>query len=113
VFDSGELGRLSELFTEDVVFDATAEGVPLMHRMDAIVEAAQSFDRIPLAHHITNVLVTGIDGDTATVRTKVLQTFDGGRGFSGTYEETLTRTPSGWRIARHVYRAARSPVAAE
>lgn len=112
VFDSGELTRLEELFTADVVFDATAEGVPLMHGIEAILTAAQSFEHIPLAHHITNVLVEDVNGDTATVRAKVLQTFSGGRGFSGTYHETLSRTADGWRISRHVYRSAGPPVAA-
>ncbi|HTX07882.1 MAG TPA: nuclear transport factor 2 family protein [Solirubrobacteraceae bacterium] len=112
VFDDGQLDRLGELFTDDVVFDATADGVPLMHGIGAIVAAAQGYDRHPLAHHLTNVLLTAIDRDTATVRAKVLQTFDGGVAFSGVYDDTLTRTAGGWRISGHAYRSARPTVAA-
>jgi 3-phenylpropionate/cinnamic acid dioxygenase small subunit len=108
VMDDRDWARLPDLFTEDCVFDATALGVPLMEGHAAIAQTTESSPAAPLAHHVTNVFVTEIAGDRATVRAKALGTYSGGRAFSGDYEDTLVRTPAGWRIRSRLNRPSRA-----
>jgi 3-phenylpropionate/cinnamic acid dioxygenase small subunit len=108
VMDDRDWDRLSDLFSEDCVFDATALGIPLMKGHDAIAAATESSPAAPLAHHVTNVYVADIDGDIATVRAKALGTYAHGRAFSGDYEDTLVRTPAGWRIRSRLNRPSRA-----
>jgi 3-phenylpropionate/cinnamic acid dioxygenase small subunit len=107
--DDRDWERFTELFTEDVVFDATALGVPLMVGIEAIIGSTRSSPQTPLAHHVTNVLVESIEGDTARVRAKALGIYSKGRAFSATYDDVLVRTETGWRIANRVNRPAARP----
>ena len=53
VFDEGELDRLGELFTADVVSDASAFGQEPMHGIEAIRSATLALgDRNSVAHHV-------------------------------------------------------------
>ena len=105
VRDDRDWERLAELFTEDCVFDATALGVPLMLGHQAIADTTESSPMAPLAHHVTNVFVAECSGERARVRAKALGLYAKGRAFSGDYDDTLVRTPAGWRIQRRVNRA--------
>lgn len=96
--------RLTEVFTPDCVFDATALGVPLMAGVEAIAEIASSSPQQPLAHHVTNVLVESSNGEEARVRAKAIGIYAKGRAFSGEYDDTLIRTAAGWRISGRVNR---------
>lgn len=104
VMDDRDWDRLGDVFTEDVVFDATALGVPLMDSWAAIIEATETSPATPLAHHATNVFVERVDGDTAAVRAKAIGIYSGGRAFSGDYRDTLVRTEAGWRIRHRLNR---------
>ena len=104
VMDDRDWTRLGDLFTADCVFDATALGVPLMEGHEAIAEATETSPATPLAHHVTNVFIESVDGDTATVRAKALGIYSKGRAFSGDYRDTLVRAGAGWRISRRVNR---------
>jgi len=57
--------RLTEVFTPDCVFDASALGVPLMTGVESIAEIAGSSPQQPLAHHVTTSWSTA---STATRR---------------------------------------------
>ena len=107
VMDDRDWARLADLFTEDCVFDATALGVPMMSGRDAIALATESSPATPLGHHVTNVYVSAIDDDMATVRAKAIGTYSRGRAFSGVYEDRLVRTAGGWRIAHRLNKPAR------
>ena len=109
LMDDRAFERFGELFTGDCVFDATALGVPLMNGIDAVIESTRSSPQTPLAHHVTNVYVERIDGDRARVRAKAIGIYSKGRAFSGTYDDTLLRTPDGWRIAHRVNRPVGAP----
>jgi 3-phenylpropionate/cinnamic acid dioxygenase small subunit len=109
VMDDRDWSRLPDLFTEDCVFDATALGVPVMAGWDAIAVSTESAPMAPLAHHITNVYVAGIDGDSARVRAKAIGTYSRGRAFSGDYDDTLVRVDGGWRIRHRLNRPSRKP----
>jgi ketosteroid isomerase-like protein len=100
--DAGELQRLDELFTSDAIYDVTALGQSTLHGIDAFRAASEAFaddERNPVAHHVTNIIVTeGVDGG-ATVRSKGIGVLHDGRAGSVTYNDRVTRTPDGWRIA--------------
>ncbi len=111
LFDEGELDRLDELFTADVVYDASDFGQAPMHGIDAIRTAALALgDRNPVAHHVTNIVVTPIDGDTASVRSKGFGVAQNGTIGSVTYVDRVSRTATGWRIAHRQIHARRRPL---
>jgi hypothetical protein len=111
LFDEGELDRLDELFTVDVVYDASDFGQEPMHGIDAIRSGALALgDRNPVAHHVTNIVVTPIDDDTASVRSKGLGVTHDGKTGSVTYLDTVSRTPAGWRIHHRLIQARRQPL---
>lgn len=106
VMDDRNWARLTDVFTEDCVFDATALGVPLMEGVEAIAEVSSTTPQAPLAHHVTNILVESIEDGKASVRAKALGIYSKGRAFSGTYDDTLRKTPAGWRISHRVNKPA-------
>jgi hypothetical protein len=100
--DSRELYRLDELFTPDAVYDVTALGQGTVQGIDEFRALSQSFAddaRNPVGHHVTNIVVTeGVDG-SAHVRSKGIGVLRDGRTGSVVYEDRVTRTAHGWRIA--------------
>ncbi|HZX03765.1 nuclear transport factor 2 family protein, partial [Kribbella sp.] len=91
LFDEGELDRLDELFTDDVVYDVTELGSDVLVGIDAIRDAALRLGAgNPLAHLVTNVVITGIvDEDTATVRSKGTAVLADRGCISTTYVDTV------------------------
>lgn len=112
LFDEGQLDRLDELFTSDVVYDVSDFGQGVLHGIDAIREAALALgSRNPLAHHVTNIVVTGSgDENTATVRSKAIAIMGDGRCGSATYLDTVCRQPGGWRISHRKIIPRRVPL---
>jgi 3-phenylpropionate/cinnamic acid dioxygenase small subunit len=98
--DEGAFERLGELFTADVRYDVSAFGAGRLEGRDAIEAAGRALgDRNPVGHHVTNVLVSRLDGDRAQARSKGLGVMTDGTVGSVGYEDELRRTPEGWRIA--------------
>ncbi len=91
----------SELFTDDGVFDFTL-GPPVQGR-DALRQFVKGIpdDR----HHVTTNEIIELDGDRATVRAYALVTKESPPVISslGEYEDTLSRTPEGWRFAHRTF----------
>jgi hypothetical protein len=111
LFDEGELDRLDELFTSDVVYDVRDFGLEPLHGIDAIRAAAVALgEASPLAHHVTNVVITGVDADTAEARSKGLGVLDGGGVGSVTYIDTVHRGAQGWRVSHRTVLARRVPL---
>jgi SnoaL-like domain len=111
LFDEGELDRLDELFTPQAVYDVSDFGQEPMRGIAAIREAALALgDRNPVAHHVTNVVVTPVDENTARVRSKGLGVTSAGSVGSVTYLDTVERTPAGWRISHRRVEARRRPL---
>jgi ketosteroid isomerase-like protein len=109
--DEGQLDRLDELFTPDVVYDASAFGQEPMRGVAAVRSAALALgDRNPVAHHVTNVVVTAVDERTAIVRSKGLGVGADGSVGSVTYLDTVVRTDDGWRISHRAIRPRRTPL---
>ena len=108
--DTGQLERLSEVFTYDVVYDLTAMSGPTLHGVQAVSEAAQRLgDRNPVAHLVTNTVVT-VDGEHVLARSKFLGVQRDGSVGSGVYDDELRRTPDGWRIALRSVSLRREPL---
>jgi SnoaL-like domain len=71
LFDGGHLSRLGEIFTPDVVYDMSAVGVGTFEGMETIRSAALRLGPgNPIAHHVTNVVITGEDDGTVTALSK-------------------------------------------
>lgn len=99
--DGGELDRFDELFTVDARYDVSALGHGTVHGLAALQELCRAFaddERNPVGHHVTNVVV-GADAGEVTVRSKGLGVLRDGRTGSVTYDDRVTRTAAGWRIA--------------
>jgi len=117
VFDNGELDRLDELFTSDIVYDAsefTGEPIPGIDndmRIAAVAGAALALgDRNPLGHHVSNIVVTEKTDSEAEVRSKGIGVMTDGRSVTVTYEDIVVRTPDGWRIRRRKLIPRRKPL---
>ncbi|MEU1996744.1 nuclear transport factor 2 family protein [Nocardia gamkensis] len=111
LMDAGELDRMDELFTPDVVYDLTELGFGELRGITALREAALALgDANPVGHHITNVLITQNDAGTVVVRSKGIGiNADGGCG-SVTYEDVVVRESAGWRISYRKVVPRRAPL---
>ena len=100
--DDGDLGWngwdvLSEIFTEDAIFDMDAVNFGVLSGLAAI-KSAMSKGVHPLGHHVTNLVIEQQDDDHATCRMKLIAILADGRASTGTYSDRLVRTHAGWRI---------------
>jgi hypothetical protein len=110
LFDGGHLDRLGEIFTPGVVYDMSAVGVGAFEGIEAIRSAALQLGAgNPVAHHVTNVVITG-DGDSVTALSKGLILMADGTVASVTHLDTLRRQDGGWRISRRVISPQRTPL---
>ena len=111
LFDGGHLDRLGEIFTPDVVYDMSAVGVGTFEGIEAIRSAAlQLGPGNPVAHHVTNVVISGERNDLATALSKGLMLRGDGTLASVTHLDTLRRHDGGWRISRRVISPQRAPL---
>jgi hypothetical protein len=111
IFDGGHLYRLEEIFTPDVIYDMSPVGVETFIGIEAIRSAAQKLgEGNPIAHYVTNVVITSEEDDLATVRSKGLMLMANGTFGSVTHLDTLRRHDGGWRISRRVILPQRTPL---
>jgi len=71
--------------------------------------ALQLGDANPVAHHVTNIVVSEQDGQV-TARSKFLGIRKDGTVGSGTYDDVIRRTPDGWRVASRRVSLRREPL---
>ena len=110
LFDGGHLDRLGEIFTPDVVYDMSAVGIGMFEGIETIRSAALHLGAgNPIAHHVTNVVITG-DGDSVTALSKGLVLMADGTFASVTHLDTLRCHDGGWRISRRVISPQRTPL---
>jgi hypothetical protein len=111
LIDAGELDRLDELFTRDVVYDVSDFTGESLIGLEAIRQAALALgERNPLGHHVTNVVITEEGKDDVTAQSKGIGVNSDGTSGTVIYEDTMVRTAAGWRISRRRVRARRSPL---
>jgi len=105
IFDADEVDRAEELFTADAVYDMSRAGLGVFNGVDVIRAAAAKMSQsghAPLAHFLTNIVLTSSDEDTATARSKCLMIMSDGAVQGVTYDDTLRRLDGGWRVSRRV-----------
>ncbi len=103
--DSGDLDRFAETFTADIVYELGAAGVGTVEGLDAVRGAARHMAEAsagPLAHHVTNIVITGEQDGVATVESKVLLLMRTGELESAVQHDTMRREDGGWRISHRV-----------
>ncbi|MEU9481484.1 nuclear transport factor 2 family protein [Streptomyces sp. NPDC048191] len=109
--DEGQLDRLAELFTPDVVYDVSDFGQGPLVGVAAIRAAAVALGAgNPVAHHVTNVVVREAADGRVRVRSKGLGVMADGSCGSATYDDTVVRTLDGWRISHRKLSARRVPL---
>lgn len=100
VVDAGQLDRLDTVLTTDVVYDMSAVGLPVMEGLDALRTGALRLGaHNPLAHHVTDVVITGATDAEAFVDSKGFMLTVEGTVRSVTHHDVVRRTADGWRIA--------------
>jgi hypothetical protein len=103
IFDAGQLDRLEEIFTSEVVYDMSAVGIGMFEGIETVRRAAASMgDSGPLAHHVTNVLISSDEDDVATAQSKGLMLMRDGTLESVTHLDTLRRYDGQWRISHRI-----------
>ena len=111
LFDNGELDRLDELFTADVVYDLNAVGMGSLRGIPEILRATLELgDANPVAHHVTNTTITEVGSDYVHTRCKAIAVLPGGRCGTATYIDTLRRDSGGWRISHRTVKPHRTPL---
>ncbi|WP_433056705.1 nuclear transport factor 2 family protein [Dactylosporangium sp. CS-033363] len=103
--DAGDLEGLRAVFVEDVPYDVTALGGGVLHGLaEGLAAAAAMGDAAPVAHHVTNIVLTELGDGRVRARSKGLGVLrDGGVG-SVTYDDRIERLEVGWRIVHRVVR---------
>jgi hypothetical protein len=109
--DSGQLDRLRELFTADIAYDVSNVGGGVLHGVTAVIEAGYALgEGNPLAHHVTNTVLTELDDGRVHAWSKAIAIHTDRSCGSATYEDTVVHTPDGWRISHRTVRARRVPL---
>lgn len=71
IMDSGELDRLEDLFSPEVTYDLGDFERGTLQGIDAIRNAAIAMgDRSPVGHHVMNIILTEVDSQVVSVRSK-------------------------------------------
>jgi hypothetical protein len=112
--DADQLDRIDELFTPDAVYDMTAPGIGIFEGIDTIRAAAAQMSasgHAPIAHFVTNTILTSTREGEATALSKCLMIMATGTIQGVTYDDTLRRYQGQWLISRRVITPAGRPVA--
>jgi 3-phenylpropionate/cinnamic acid dioxygenase small subunit len=111
LMDDGALDRLDELFTDDVIYDLRDYGRGELRGIAAIADAARALGSAnPLGHHVTNVVITGSEGESVSVVSKGIGIRADGSCGSLVYRDEVRKEEAGWRIARRRVVPRREPL---
>ena len=111
ILDGGQLDRLEEVLTPDAVYDLTDVGVGAFEGVEGVRHGALQLGAgNPVAHHLTNVVITGEDDDVVSVQSKGLLFMADGTLGSLTQHDIVRRHNGGWRISRRAIKAQRPPM---
>lgn len=102
ILDERQFSRGDELFTPDAIYDVSDFGMGVVVGLGAIVDLWRRSARHPLAHHATNVVITGKTLERARVVSHGIGVRPNGLAGSVTYCDLVVKTPAGWRIAERV-----------
>ena len=112
--DRGALDRMDELFAPDAVLDLSDFGLGVRTGLAEMLQAIQAIQAIgdghPVAHHVTNIVLSGGDGDRVQAISKGIGIMANGHCGSVVYEDELRPLPAGWRITHRTIRLRRKPL---
>lgn len=109
--DSGELDRLDEVFTADVIYDLTDFGQQVLRGLLACAAAARALGELnPVGHHVTNVVLTETADGSVHAQSKGIGINADGTCGSVTYEDTVVHGDQGWRISQRKIQARKAPL---
>lgn len=109
--DSGELDRLDEVFTADVIYDLTDFGEQALRGRQACAAAARALGELnPVGHHVTNVVLTETADGSVQAQSKGIGINADGTCGSVTYQDVIVRGDQGWRISQRKILARRVPL---
>ncbi|MBF4583758.1 nuclear transport factor 2 family protein [Curtobacterium sp. VKM Ac-2865] len=101
VFDDGRFDEIDTVFTADVVYDMSAVGMPVLTGISAARELAETMGpRGPIAHFVSNLVITDPVDDGVVVDSKGLMLMADQTLTAVVHHDVLRREPTGWRIAR-------------
>ena len=112
IADENQLDRLDELFTADAVYDMSASGLGVFEGRELIRAAAEEMARTgrsPIAHFLTNVVITSTADDEATARSKGLMIMADGQTLAVRHDDVLRHHDGMWRISRRTITPSRKP----
>lgn len=114
ILDERDWDALDQVFTADVVYDATDFGLGVMRGIPEIVAAwREPFDGHPMAHLMTNVVISEDEDGTVRCRSRHIGPRPGSVTLL-TYFDVVRKTPDGWRLAaRTARRDQRVPMSAD
>ena len=97
VIDEREWSRLDEVFTDDHHFHSSTGRV--FRSLDEL-RAYWLGPEVthPIGHHVTNIIVTPVDEDTASCISKGLYVRAEDQITSAVYRDVVVRTAHGWRL---------------
>ncbi|HEX4658404.1 MAG TPA: nuclear transport factor 2 family protein [Streptosporangiaceae bacterium] len=103
LIDQRRWADLAQVFTEDVVFDASSFGDPVTTSARELIQRWSSdLWMHPLAHHVTNIVITEDSDAVVRVQSKAIGVGRKGRVGSATYDDVVVRTPEGWRLSKRI-----------
>lgn len=109
--DSGRLDRFGEVFSDDIAYDVEDLGFGVLHGLEGLRDAALALgDANPVAHHVTNIVITAYTGETVQAMSKGLGIGTDGVVNSVVYLDDIRRLPQGWRIVRRKLLTRRRPL---
>lgn len=109
--DSGELDRLGEVFTADVIYDLTDFGQQSLQGLKALAAAAWALGELnPVGHHVTNIVLTETADGSVHAQSKGIGINADGTCGSVTYDDIIVRGDQGWRISQRKILARRTPL---
>ena len=98
----------------EVTYDLGDFGLGILQGIDAIRNAAIAMgDRNPVGHHVTNTILTEVDGQVVRVRSKGIGIQADGSSGSVVYDDIVKQTAAGWRITHRQVSARRAPLSAQ
>lgn len=108
--DSRHWDTLHALFTDDALLDYTAAGGPRGSRDEVLGWISASLPAVALSQHLLTNRRIRLTGDTATVRSELLNPllFSGENGpqlllLGGRYDDRVRRTPDGWKFSERIH----------
>jgi ketosteroid isomerase-like protein len=109
--DAGNLDQAADLFTADVTYDLADFGLGSLHGSAALRDAALALGNAnPVGHHVTNLVITQLDEQSARVQSKGIGIKADGTAGSVSYDDIVTHQPNGWKISFRKVIARRAPL---